>query len=92
MDTIKNGSFGAGGYGDIIMTVIIPVSVQTIEAGSIYDENGVAYYFYYGNQSEWNNITINHSYDYEVFFYSESEPTEPGNYWHFDENGTPVVW
>ena len=28
---------------------------------------------------------------FEVFYYSETEPTESGNYWHY-VNGTPVVW
>ena len=91
MDTIKNGAFGAGGYGDIIMTVIIPVSVQTIEAGSIYDENGVAYYLYYGNETQWSNVTVSTS-NYEVYYYSETAPASEGNYWHFDVDGNPVIW
>ena len=26
-----------------------------------------------------------------VYFYSETEPTEEGNYWHY-VNGVPVAW
>ncbi|MBQ8291338.1 MAG: leucine-rich repeat protein [Clostridia bacterium] len=27
-----------------------------------------------------------------VYFYSEEEPSEKGNYWHYDTDGTPVLW
>lgn len=29
----------------------------------------------------------------QVYFFSETEPTSSGNYWHYDDDGvTPVVW
>lgn len=27
-----------------------------------------------------------------VYYYSETKPAEPGMYWHYDENDSPVVW
>lgn len=28
----------------------------------------------------------------KIYLYSESKPTQPGNYWHYDETGAPVQW
>lgn len=30
--------------------------------------------------------------DSMVYFYSETEPTDDGSYWHYDTDGIPVVW
>ncbi len=27
-----------------------------------------------------------------VYFYSQTQPTKEGQYWHYDENGVPVKW
>ncbi|MGN0748202.1 MAG: InlB B-repeat-containing protein [Christensenellales bacterium] len=27
-----------------------------------------------------------------IYYYTESQPVEKGNYWHFDTNGNPVIW
>ena len=26
------------------------------------------------------------------YYYSEDVPTTSGNFWHYDENGNPVIW
>ena len=26
------------------------------------------------------------------YYYSETEPTEEGNFWHYDQNGKIAVW
>ena len=39
-----------------------------------------------GWASNWNNSKCT------VYWYSESEPTESGNYWHYSDNGEIVVW
>ena len=28
----------------------------------------------------------------DVYFYSESEPLERGNFWHYNKDGKPVIW
>lgn len=58
--------------------------------------------YYQGTAEEWNNVEIitNQALDRSPritnsvkYFYSETEPTEEGNYWHYDTDGiTPVVW
>jgi len=28
-----------------------------------------------------------------IYFFSSTEPTEEGNYWHYDTDGkTPIIW
>ena len=52
--------------------------------------------YYKGTAEEWKNITIGYSNkpltNATRYYYSESEPTESGNYWHYDEKGQIVVW
>ena len=53
--------------------------------------------YYNGTEEEWNNIDIeDYNFDLtdaDIYFYSESEPSDTaGNYWHYDENGVPVIW
>ena len=36
----------------------------------------------------WNNELTNAT----RYYYSDSQPTEEGNYWHYDENGEVTVW
>ena len=53
--------------------------------------------YYMGTASEWSNIIIGIDNDglksATRYYYSQTEPTESGNYWHYDTDGkTPVVW
>ena len=60
--------------------------------------------YYHGTQSQWEQIQIvgiNVSYGFfgdnielknaTKYFYSETKPTEPGNYWHYVD-GVPTPW
>jgi len=47
-----------------------------------------------GNEQEWDNVVVSTNVDkvpYTVYFYSETEPEEEGNYWHYVD-GKPVIW
>ncbi|MBQ1942354.1 MAG: hypothetical protein II368_01725, partial [Clostridia bacterium] len=52
--------------------------------------------YYCGTETEWNNIDIKTDNESLInvtrYYYSNTKPTTPGNYWHYDENGNPVVW
>ena len=76
--------------------IVIPQSV--IEIG----EDAVAGFFeplviyYQGTESDWENISIG-SYNSSLrnaarYYYSETEPTSLGNYWHYDDNGHIAIW
>ena len=57
--------------------------------------------FYTGTQQQWEQIEVL-DYDEEgmyyferavTYFYSEEQPTEEGNFWHYAEDGkTPIIW
>ncbi|MBQ7323481.1 MAG: leucine-rich repeat domain-containing protein [Clostridia bacterium] len=69
-----------------------------------YNDNKPTFYkdtklLYPGTEAEWaENVTIEYlrddtSMENTVYFYSETQPTEEGNYWHYGEDGkTPVYW
>lgn len=52
--------------------------------------------YYTGTEREWTNVSIdNGNWDLTSathYYYSETQPTSTGNYWHYDENGDIVVW
>ena len=80
-----------------LASVTIPDSVTSIGDGAFYNCDSLTTVYYNGTEEEWNKIDID-SYnsaltDADIYYYSESEPGDAsGNYWHYDENGTPVVW
>ena len=57
--------------------------------------SSLAAVYYEGTESEWNAISLNQDKDVleakGLRFYSENEPGEPGNYWHY-VNGVPTAW
>ena len=84
-----------------IKSLIIPVSVKKI-FHTAFSGSSLTEIYYCGSEQEWNKI---HVYTNSltgqkgeldttatIYFYSETEPTEEGNYWHYDTDGTPVVW
>ena len=51
--------------------------------------------YYLGTDEDWNMISIEEGAletIYGVYFYSESEPSQIGQYWHYDTEGNPVEW
>ena len=75
-----------------IVTLIIPNNIMFINEGAFNVHNEwLKIYCEATNQpdswdSNWNNANR------PVYWYSESEPTESGNYWHYGDNGEIVVW
>ena len=53
--------------------------------------------YYKGTAEDWSKISIdsvgnNFLTEATHYYYSESDPTDSGNYWHYNENGEIVVW
>ena len=78
-----------------LTSIVIPDSVKIIGMGAFSDCDSLTNVYYGGSESEWENITID-SYNAELtnatrYYYSETEPTTSGNYWHYVD-GVPTKW
>ncbi len=97
--TIGNGVTSIGGWAftncyDLI-SVTIPDSVTIIGRYAFSNCESLTSVFYEGAADEWNEIAIDHYYndfsDAALYYYSETKPTEEGNFWHYVD-GVPTVW
>ena len=92
--TIPDGVTSIGDYAfsyTDLTFVTIPDSVQTIGSGAF---NILSVVCYGGMESEWSEITIGYNRGLEyatIYYYSETEPTGSGNYWHYVD-GVPTLW
>ena len=79
-----------------LTSIKIPVSITSIGFRAFDGCTGLTTVYYEGTETEWDEISIdingNNALSMEkVYFYSETQPTEEGNYWHYI-NGVPIVW
>ena len=87
--TIESFAFCSNRY---LESVCVPVSVTRIGMEA-FSRGSIQYLFYAGNQDECNRIEVDLYNDFEdiLFYYSETAPTEEGNFWHWVD-GEPTVW
>ncbi len=90
-------------YGcDRLESVVIPKSVKNIISFAFYRCTALNTVYYKGNAEEWGAVKIgksgndkftgaNDTVPAEVYFYSATQPTDAGNYWHF-VNNEPTKW
>ena len=88
--------YAAFGGCSSLTSVAVSNSVTSIINYAFNDCSSLTEVYYKGVASEWNEISIgsNNSYltDATRYYYSESQPTEEGDYWHYDKNGEIVIW
>ena len=82
--------------------VVIPISLEMLGQTPFAFCNGLESIYYEGTQQQWTklfaqNNAVNIGYpplaNATVYCYSETEPTDSGDYWHYDVDGkTPVIW
>ncbi len=79
-----------------LTSITIGNSVATIDTDAFDGCSNLASVYYKGAEAEWNNIDIgDNNNELETatrYYYSESEPTSEGNYWHYDAEGKVVIW
>ena len=83
--------------GSGVRSIVIPKSVVYIAESAFVSNSYLGSVYYGGSQAEWEAITIKGSNTdlkgSTIYYYSETQPTEAGNYWHYDVDGvTPVIW
>ena len=78
-----------------LTSITIPNSVTSIAASAFANCKKMKDVFYMGNEAEWNAIVIATDNDYlsnaSIYFYSENEPVESGNWWYYDTDGTTII-
>lgn len=87
---------GAFVYCNRLTSIIIPESVTSIGDMAFAECNTLEAVYYRGTATQWQAVTIGSDpfvSTTTVYYYSETQPTEAGNWWHFDTDGvTPVKW
>ncbi len=78
-----------------LTTVTIGSSIASIDNATFTDCSSLTSVYYKGTQSDWNNISIG-SFNGNLmtatrYYYSESQPTDEGNYWRYVD-GVPTFW
>ncbi len=77
-------------------SIVIPKSITSIAEYVFEDCEKLKDVYYVGTSSDWDKITIGSKNENlteaSIYFYSETQPTENGKYWHYDENGNIVIW
>ena len=98
--TIGSGVTSIGGIAfaccNSLTSIIIPESVTSIGDRAFAECYTLEAVYYRGTATQWQAVTIGSApfvSTTTVYYYSESQPTDTGNYWHFDTDGvTPIKW
>lgn len=79
-----------------LTSITISDCVTSIGSWAFSGCDGLTSVYYKGTNNDWNNININ-GYNNPLmsakrYYYSETEPIDEGNYWHYDSDGEVSVW
>ena len=78
-----------------VKSLIIPDSVTSIGFSTFGNTSPLKYFFYRGTAAQWSRVTIdvgNNCITSDIIYYfSETQPTTGGRYWHYVD-GVPTVW
>lgn len=77
-------------------TIVLPSTLTTIEDSAFLDCSELTVVFFKGTEKQFDAINISKNNDEllaaKTYFYSETQPTSSGDFWHYDKNNTPILW
>lgn len=73
-----------------LQSIVLPSSVTSIGSKAFFMCNSPLIVYYGGNSEQWEQLE--NKPQSTPYFYSETEPQQEGNYWHFGEDGNVIVW
>lgn len=77
-------------------TIVLPSTLTTIEDSAFLDCSELTVIFFKGTEEQFDAINISKNNDEllaaKTYFYSETQPTSSGDFWHYDKNNTPILW
>ena len=90
---IEENAFGSC---TAMQMVVLPSTLTTIEDSAFIDTSKIVAIFFKGTEEQFDAINISNNndslLDAKVYFYSEAQPTESGDFWYYDKNNTPTLW
>ena len=98
--TIPNSVTSIGEYAfsgcSGLKSVTIGNGVTSIDYGAFDGCGGLEKVYFKGSAEEWDKISIS-SHNEELnnaasYYYSETKPTESGNFWHYGKDGKIAEW
>jgi hypothetical protein len=81
---------------EYLVCVVLPASLKTVGSLAFAYTSNITEVYYMGTATQWDNISFGSGNGVYTklprYYYSESEPTGAGDYWHYDEYGNVVIW
>ena len=78
-----------------LVSIIVPDGLISIGMWATYDCENLSVIYYGGSADNWDQVLIkdlnNIDYTTTIYYYSESQPTTEGNWWHY-VNNVPTAW
>ena len=94
---VETTEFGIVESADNVRSITFPSTLKSLGNQTFFYNWGIDYFYLKCSPETWNTILETYNNDYDgidrptVLYYSETSPSEAGNYWHYVD-GVPTEW